>query len=142
MTAPALRTLAVATRGPGFTDVTRDIEAWLDEIGAGDGLLTAFIRHTSASLVVQENADPDVLADLTDWLAKAAPRGAGYRHGDEGPDDMPAHVKSMVTATSLAIPVIGGRLTLGTWQAVYVAEHRDRPHRREVVLHFGGDRAT
>lgn len=101
-------------------------------------MLTAFIRHTSASLVIQENADPDVLADLTDSLEAIAPRGAGYRHDCEGPDDMPAHVKAMVTATSLAIPVIGGRLALGTWQALYVAEHRDRPHRREIVLHYAG----
>jgi secondary thiamine-phosphate synthase enzyme len=134
----ASHTLVVETRGPGFTDITGRIAAWLGSAGTGDGLLTLFIRHTSASLVIQENADPDVLADLRDSLDRLAPETAGYRHDSEGPDDMPAHVKAMLTATSLAVPVNGGRMALGTWQGVYLAEHRRRAHRREVVLHFIG----
>ena len=134
----ALHRLAIDTRGAGFTDITDRVVAWLASAGAGEGLLTLFIRHTSASLTIQENADPDVLADLRDSLDTLAPESAGYRHQSEGPDDMPAHVKAMLTGTSLAIPVIGGRLMLGTWQGIYVAEHRRRPHRREVVLHFLG----
>lgn len=112
--------------------------AWLRSINACDGLLTLFIRHTSASLTIQENADPDVLRDLVDALARAAPREGGYRHAMEGPDDMPAHIKSMLTATSLGVPVDGGVMVLGTWQAIYLIEHRDAPHRREIVLHYVG----
>lgn len=130
--------IAVDTAGPGFIDVTDRLARWLAEAGAGDGLLTVFIRHTSASLTIQENADPDVQADLVDALARLAPAGAGYRHGIEGPDDMPAHVKSALTATSLSVPVAGGRMSLGTWQAIYVIEHRNRPHRRSLALHFLG----
>ena len=130
--------ITVATTGPGFTDVTAKITRWLGSLRAADGLLTVFVRHTSASLTIQENADPDVLADLGDALDGLAPRTAPYRHGIEGPDDMPAHIKSMLTATSLGIPVIGGKAVLGTWQAIYLIEHRDQPHARELVLHYTG----
>ena len=130
--------IEIETRGPGFTDITAKLEAWLESIGADDGLLTLFIRHTSASLTIQENADPDVLRDLADALERAAPRHARYHHSIEGPDDMPAHIKSMLTSTNLGIPVTGGRPALGTWQAVYLVEHRDRPHTREIALHYVG----
>lgn len=134
----AMGRLAVATRGPGFTDIGCEVARWLAAEGARDGLLTVFIRHTSASLVIQENADPDVLVDLKTALDRLAPRAAGWVHDTEGPDDMPAHIRTMLTATSLAIPVAGGRMTLGTWQGLYVAEHRDRPHTRDVVLVYQG----
>jgi secondary thiamine-phosphate synthase enzyme len=134
--------LAIATAGPGFTDVTGPVAEWLASISAGEGLLTLFLRHTSASLTIQENADPDVLRDLGDTLEKLAPRQARYRHGIEGPDDMPAHIKSMLTATSLAVPVVAGKAVLGTWQAIYLIEHRDRPHSREIVLHYLGTRSS
>jgi len=130
--------LDVATRGPGFIDITDEVGRWLAGIGAREGLLTLFIRHTSASLVIQENADPDVQADLVDALDLIAPEERPWRHDTEGPDDMPAHVKAMVTATSLAIPVLEGAMTLGTWQALYLVEHRSAPHQREVVLHYAG----
>jgi secondary thiamine-phosphate synthase enzyme len=132
--------LTVETKRPGFTDVTAALAVWLASIGAGDGLLTVFIRHTSASLTIQENADPDVLRDLTDALERAAPRHARYRHGSEGPDDMPAHIKAMLSSTTLGIPVVAGKAVLGTWQAVYLIEHRDAPHSREIVLHYVGTR--
>lgn len=134
----ARATLTVATPAPGFTEFTREAARWLSDIRAGDGLLTAFIRHTSASLVVQENADPDVTADLVAALDRLAPENAGYVHDTEGPDDMPAHIKAMLTGASLAIPVAGGRMRLGTWQGLYVAEHRASPHERQVVLHYLG----
>ena len=130
--------LTLQTRGPGFTDLTPAVARWLASIGAADGLLTLFIRHTSASLTIQENADPTVLADLQEALEPMAPRGARYHHDTEGPDDMPAHIKAMLTSTTLGVPVSGGTAVLGTWQAIYVIEHRDRPHSREVVLHFVG----
>ncbi len=136
----AQHTLAIETRGPGFTDLTRQVTAWLASIAAKDGLLTIFVRHTSASLTIQENADPDVLRDLAETLEKLAPRGARYHHSLEGADDMPAHIKSMLTATSLGVPVAAGKAVLGTWQAIYLVEHRDRPHTREIVLHFVGTR--
>jgi secondary thiamine-phosphate synthase enzyme len=126
-----------AQRAP-FEDITAPVGAWLTSVGAQDGLLTLFIRHTSASLVIQENADPDVLRDLASWLAGAAPTGAAYRHRSEGPDDMPAHIKAMLTATSLSIPVAAGRAVLGTWQAIYLVEHRDRARQREVFLNYLG----
>lgn len=134
----ALETLTVDTRGPGLWDQTSAVRRWLEGIGARDGLLTLFIRHTSASLLIQENADPDVHTDLLDALERIAPRGGPYVHDVEGPDDMPAHIKAAVTQTSLSIPVRSGQMLLGTWQGIYVAEHRDRPHRREVVLHYLG----
>ncbi len=134
----AHHTLSIATRGIGFTDVTAEVADWLDHADAETGLLTVFIQHTSASLTIQENADPDVLADLTDALERLSPATADYRHTVEGPDDMPAHVKAMLTSTSLQVPVIGGRMALGTWQGLYVIEHRARPHRRQIVLLFQG----
>lgn len=130
----------IDTHGPGFTDITARVRKWLAESGAANGVLTIFLRHTSASLTIQENADPDVLADLADVLDRLAPESAGYRHEVEGPDDMPAHIKSMLTATSLTIPVLAGDLALGTWQGVYLIEHRAAPHRREALLHFLGTR--
>ena len=127
-------TLDVRTPGPGLTDITPEIAAWLGEERAHDGQLTLFIRHTSASLVIQENADPDVLADLEAFMRRLAPREEGlYRHRTEGPDDMPAHIRAALTATTLAIPVLGGRMMLGTWQGVFVWEHRAAPQRRQVV---------
>ena len=130
--------MTVQTRGAGFTDITADLAKFLREAGAGEGAVTAFIRHTSASLTIQENADPSVLRDLTTVLNRLAPENAGWVHDTEGPDDMPAHVKTMLTATSLQIPVLNGAMALGTWQGIYVVEHRARPHRREVVLQFQG----
>ncbi len=134
----AFHTLGIETRGPGLVMVTEKVRAWLSDIGAADGLLTLFIRHTSASLLIQENADPDVHVDLVKALERLAPKDIPYVHDIEGPDDMPAHIKSALTATSLSIPVRSGAMVLGTWQGIYVAEHRDRPHRREVVLHYLG----
>lgn len=136
--AQAFETLTVETRGPGLAEQTALVRGWLEQIGARDGLLTLFIRHTSASLLIQENADPDVHVDLMDALERLAPRDRSYVHDVEGPDDMPAHIKTALTATSLSIPVKDGRMLLGTWQGIYVVEHRDRPHRREVVMHFVG----
>jgi secondary thiamine-phosphate synthase enzyme len=130
--------LTVETRGRGFVDLTGEIASFITEAGAIDGMVTLFIRHTSASLTIQENADPSVLKDLTAALDRLAPEGAGWSHDTEGPDDMPAHVKCMLTATSLQIPILKGKLALGTWQAVYLIEHRLRPHRREIVLQFFG----
>ena len=128
----------VATPGPGMTDISGEVARWLGDHHAGDGLVTVFIRHTSASLTIQENADPDVQSDLIDALGRLAPEHAGYRHGMEGPDDMPAHIKSALTSTSLSVPVMGGELALGTWQGIYVIEHRARPHERMIALHFIG----
>src|SRR6267154_2209000 len=136
----ASATLAIDTRGPGFTDITRDAAAFLQEAEAGDGVLLAFIRHTSASLTIQENADPDVQTDLVTALDRLAPANAGWVHDTEGPDDMPAHVKTMLTGISLHVPVAAGRLALGTWQGIYLAEHRARPHRREVLLQYIGSK--
>lgn len=134
----ALARVTVETSGPGLVDVTSAAAAFLTGAGAGDGLLTVFMRHTSASLTIQENASPEVLRDLVDALDRLAPRDAPWRHDDEGPDDMPAHVKTMLTGASLGVPVLDGRLALGTWQAIYLVEHRDRPHRRQMVLHYCG----
>jgi secondary thiamine-phosphate synthase enzyme len=134
----ASATVVVETRGPGFTDITREAAAFLRQAQAGDGVLLAFVRHTSASLVIQENADPDVQTDLVTALERLAPANAPWVHDTEGPDDMPAHVKTMLTATSLQVPVLNGELALGTWQAIYLIEHRARPHRREIVLQFLG----
>lgn len=131
--------LVVTTSGRGFLDLTDRIQGWLDRIHAADGLLTLFVQHTSASLTVQENTDPDVLDDLRDALDRLAPRDTGYRHAIEGADDMPAHVKAMLTLTSLAVPVLQGRAALGQWQAIYLVEHRDQPHQRHIALHFAGD---
>jgi secondary thiamine-phosphate synthase enzyme len=134
----ATAVLAVETTGAGFVEITREVARFLAKIKAGDGALTLFLRHTSASLVIQENADANVRTDLVSALARLAPADAGWVHQVEGPDDMPAHIKSMLTGVSLHIPVVGGKSALGTWQGIYVAEHRARPHRREVVLQFVG----
>ena len=130
--------LTIQTRGAGFTDLTAEVVTFVKEAHARAGAVTLFIRHTSASLTIQENADPSVLADLMTALDRIAPDDAGWTHDTEGPDDMPAHVKTMLTATSLQIPVLEGELALGTWQAIYLIEHRARPHRREIVLQFIG----
>ncbi len=133
-------TIRVQTKGPGLHDFTARVEAFLRAHAAHDGLLTLFIRHTSASLLIQENADPDVLTDLENFMRRTVSRDPkNYRHTTEGPDDMPSHIRSALTQTTLAIPVQAGRLALGTWQGLYVFEHRDAPHTREVVLHFMGD---
>jgi len=133
--------LSVETRGIGFVDVTGEVAKFLREARAREGAVMLFIRHTSASLTIQENADPSVLRDLTTALNRLAPENAGWVHDTEGPDDMPAHIKTMLTATSLQIPVLNGEMALGTWQGIYVAEHRARPHRREIVLQFTGSAA-
>ncbi|MBE7157097.1 MAG: YjbQ family protein, partial [Rhodospirillales bacterium] len=121
--------------GAGFVDLTREVAKFLTEIDAREGALTVFIRHTSASLTIQENADPDVLLDMRDFFERLVPEeGEHFRHTAEGPDDMTSHIRSALTQTSLSIPLIGGRLALGTWQGLYVFEHRSVPHRRNVVL--------
>jgi secondary thiamine-phosphate synthase enzyme len=131
--------LTVQTRGAGFVDLTREVAKFVTDTSAKEGAVTLFIRHTSASLTIQENADPSVLDDLMTALNRLAPEDAGWSHDTEGPDDMPAHVKTMLTATSLNVPVLKGRLALGTWQAIYLIEHRTDPHRREIVLQFVGN---
>ncbi|RAK51509.1 secondary thiamine-phosphate synthase enzyme YjbQ [Phenylobacterium deserti] len=135
----AARTLTLATAGQGLFEFTREVKAFVAEQAMTTGLLTLFCRHTSASLLIQENADPDVRRDLEDFFASLAPESAAYRHQDEGPDDLPAHLRSALTQVQLSIPLVGGRLALGTWQGVYLFEHRTRPHRREVALHLLGD---
>ncbi len=134
----ATATLTVETSGEGFVEITRDVARFLDTIKARDGAVLLYLKHTTASLVIQENADPDVRIDLVTALERIAPAYAGWVHQVEGPDDMPAHVKSMLNGVSLHVPVIGGAMALGTWQGIYVAEHRRRAHRREVVLQFLG----
>jgi len=132
--------LTAPTRGRGLYDLSGQIAGWLRGQGVSDGLLTVFIRHTSASLVIQENADPDVLADLDDFLSRlVADDTALYRHTAEGSDDMPAHIRSALTQSNLSIPVVGGALALGTWQGIYLFEHRIRPHDRKVLLHIIGE---
>jgi secondary thiamine-phosphate synthase enzyme len=130
--------LTVQTRGKGFVDLTSEVAKFVRESNAREGAVALFVRHTSASLTIQENADPSVLADLQTALSRLAPENAGWTHDAEGPDDMPGHVKTMLTATSLHIPVVNGEMALGTWQAIYLIEHRARAHRREVVLQFVG----
>ena len=130
--------LTVQTSGAGFTDLTTEVAKFAREARAREGAVTLFIRHTSASLTIQENADPTVLVDLTTALNRLAPENGGWRHDTEGPDDMPAHIKTMLTATSLHVPLLHGALALGTWQGIYLVEHRARPHRREIVLQFIG----
>jgi secondary thiamine-phosphate synthase enzyme len=136
----ASATLSVDTLGQGFTDITADAARFVAEAEAGDGVLLLFLHHTSASLVIQENADPDVRTDLVSALDRLAPRNAGWVHDTEGPDDMPAHVKAMLNGVTLHVPVAGGALALGTWQGIYLAEHRDAPHTRKVTLQFIGGR--
>ena len=137
-----LHRMDVATRGRGMVEVTERVLRWVSAQGIATGLLTIWCRHTSASLLVQENASPEVRADLEDFLRRLVPEGGGgrYRHEDEGPDDMPAHLRAALTQTQLSIPVGDGRPVLGTWQGIYLYEHRTAPHRRELVLHLIGDR--
>ena len=130
--------LTVDTSGEGFFEITRDVARFLENIAARDGALLVYLKHTSASLVIQENADADVRTDLVAALNRLAPEDAGWVHEVEGPDDMPAHVKSMLDGVALQVPVVGGEMALGTWQGIYLAEHRARPHRREVMLQFLG----
>ena len=140
MLAQASTTLVVETRGRGLVDFTRPVAAWVAQSGFETGLLTLFVRHTSASLLIQENADPDVRGDLDRFFARLVPDGDTlFRHQDEGPDDMPSHIRTALTAVSLTIPLAGGRLALGTWQGVYLWEHRLRAHRREVAAHLLGE---
>src|SRR5262245_5055884 len=133
-------TLRMDTRGNGFIDITADAAGFIDGIGASDGMLLIFLRHTSASLTIQENADADVQADLLTALDRLAPENANWIHDAEGPDDMPAHIKAMLNGVSLHVPVARGKLALGTWQGIYLVEHRRRPHSREVLLQFIGSR--
>jgi secondary thiamine-phosphate synthase enzyme len=131
----------VTTRGRGLHDFTGEVVAWVRASGIREGLLVLHVRHTSASLLVQENADPEVQRDLERFFARLVPQGDPlFRHTSEGPDDMPAHVRSALTATSLSIPVVAGRPALGTWQGIYLYEHRDAPHRRRVAAHLVGER--
>ena len=130
--------LTVQTSGAGFVDITAEVAQFVGEAHAREGAVTLFVRHTSASLTIQENADPSVLHDLMTALGRLAPEQGGWTHDAEGPDDMPAHIKTMLTATSLHVPVLNGEMALGTWQAIYLIEHRARPHRREIVLQFMG----
>ena len=136
----ATHQFSVTTEGRGLHNINRTLENWVDEQGIRSGILTVFLRHTSASLVVQENADPDVLKDLNDFFNRLVPDGdPAFRHRAEGPDDMSAHIRAALTQTQLSIPIIDGRLALGTWQDIYIFEHRSSPHRREVALHLSGD---
>ena len=134
------RTVELATQGRGFTDASREITAVVTESGVGLGLCSIFVQHTSASLVIQENADPAVLRDLARWMERLAPEAA-YEHDAEGSDDMPSHLRSAVTRTGEVVPVTGGRLALGTWQAIYLWEHRTAPHRRRLIVTVTGTRA-
>jgi secondary thiamine-phosphate synthase enzyme len=130
--------LSVETSGEGLFEITADVARFLEQIQAREGAVLIYLRHTSASLTIQENADPDVRTDLVTALRRLAPANAGWVHQVEGPDDMPAHIKSMLNGVSLQVPVSAGALVLGTWQGIYVAEHRTSPHRREIVLQFSG----
>jgi len=133
------RTLLIATRGRGFTDVTGHVRRFVTDTGILSGMLTVFVQHTSASLLIQENADPDVLRDLEDAFDRLAPRDTQYRHTTEGPDDMPAHIRAALSQTSLSIPVEKGAPALGVWQAIYLYEHRDAPQQRNLLLHLIGE---
>src|SRR3990170_6196912 len=137
----ASHVLNVATRGKGFIEITSELARWLESIAGENGLLTVFACHTSASLTIQENADPNVRQDLLDALDALAPEHRSYAHEEEGPDDMPSHIKAMLTSSSLGIPVRDGRMTLGAWQGVYLIEHRASPHRRSIALSFIGHSA-
>ena len=135
----ARHVLEFRTAGPGLTEVTGEVADWVAQQAVEEGLLTVFLRHTSASLLIQENADPDVQRDLEAFFQRLVPEDPRlYRHGTEGPDDMPAHIKAAITATSVSVPLIDGRLALGTWQGVFLWEHRRRPHERELVVHVLG----
>jgi secondary thiamine-phosphate synthase enzyme len=136
----AVHPLHVASRGRGLIEITATVREWVDKQQIGTGLLTLFCRHTSASLVIQENADPDVRADLQTFFERLAPEDSQrYRHNTEGPDDMPAHLRAALTQSQLSIPIMEGKLMLGTWQGIYLFEHRRNPHRREIVLHLIGE---
>ena len=135
----AIHTVHIQTSGQALHDITRAVRTWIADQAIDTGLLTVWCRHTSASLVVQENADPDVQADLLDFFRRTVPEAARYRHSTEGPDDMPAHIKAALTQSSLSIPVQHGAPMLGTWQAIYLFEHRSESQRRQVVLHLLGD---
>jgi secondary thiamine-phosphate synthase enzyme len=135
------RTIEVRTSGRGFTDVTRRLADVVAASGVTIGLCSVFLQHTSASLVIQENADPAVLRDLARWMERLAPESAAYEHDAEGPDDMPSHLRSAVTRSSETLPIEGGRLALGTWQAVYVWEHRAAPHARRLLVTVAGERS-
>jgi secondary thiamine-phosphate synthase enzyme len=136
----ARETIGIATRGQGLVDITDRVCSWVGAQAMQEGILTLFCQHTSASLLIQENASPEVRTDLLDFFARIAPEDPGrYRHGDEGPDDMPAHLRTALTQVQLSIPLESGRPALGTWQAIYLFEHRRRPHRRSLVLHLIGD---
>ncbi|MBA5779142.1 YjbQ family protein [Stappia sp. F7233] len=130
--------LVVSTGGRSFLAIGGELNRWLQSVDACDGLLTIFLRHTSASLTVQENTDPDVQDDILDALDRMAPADGGWRHSLEGEDDMPAHIKTVLTGVSLQVPVVDGRLDLGTWQEVFVIEHRCGPHQRSMTLHYQG----
>jgi secondary thiamine-phosphate synthase enzyme len=131
--------LSFATPGRGFTDITEEVARWVSGTGIREGLASLLCRHTSASLLIQENAAREVRGDLARWLDRLAPEGDHYAHDAEGPDDMPAHLRATLTGVTLSIPVIGGRLALGTWQGIYLAEHRRAAHRREIAIHLLGD---
>lgn len=136
----SLTTITVSAPRQGLHEITPEVASWVERQGIGSGLLTLFCRHTSASLLIQENAAPAARADLEAWFERAAPEDPSlYRHNDEGPDDMPAHLRSALTQTQLAIPVEGGRMLLGTWQGIYLFEHRRERHRREIALHLVGE---
>ena len=135
----AVHRLQVATRGQGLVEITSEVAGWTAAQGIGTGLLTVFCRHTSASLLIQENADPAVRTDLEQFFASIAPEGDHYVHDDEGPDDMPAHLRTALTQVQLSVPVLDGRLALGTWQGIYLFEHRRAAHRRELALHLIGE---
>jgi secondary thiamine-phosphate synthase enzyme len=131
--------LTIATHGGSFHDITEQVDAVVRSSGIATGLCVVFLRHTSASLVIQENADPAVLRDLGKWMGDLAPEKRAWEHQDEGPDDMPSHARSAVTRSSETIPITAGKLALGTWQGLYIWEHRHRPHRRELVVHLTGE---
>lgn len=135
----AQHVLTVGTKGKGLFEITREIASWTTGQSIETGLLTLFCRHTSASLIIQENADPDVRTDLLSYFEDIAPETRDYVHDTEGPDDMPAHIRAALTGAQLSIPVANGRPMLGTWQGIYLFEHRAGPHRREIVLHLVGD---
>jgi len=131
--------IAIETHGVGFTEMTGAVGTWVSAQRIATGLLTLFCRHTSASLLIQENADPDVRRDLIAYFERIAPESGDYVHDAEGPDDMPAHIRTALTAVSLSVPIAGSRMVLGTWQGIYLFEHRRTPHRREIALHLIGE---
>ena len=135
----ALETLTIRTDGTGLQEITDEVADWLRGTGIATGVLTLFCQHTSAGLLITENASPAVPRDVLRWLARTAPEGAGYEHADEGPDDMPAHIRAVITGNSVTLPVAQGRMLLGTWQGVFLAEHRHMPHTRRIVMHLLGE---